>query len=139
MFDGPIRFTRHFSPTVGRLTNINDERLYSTWKMYLRRVRLYFGDTVQHWNRDYRAAQTIFQGPTSLAVRSTIQAGHAMLYARSTTNGFGVVDGFVAGAPTLTPSFAGGRGPTLPLLLPDPGVLLSGGREPGRDELPACC
>ncbi|KAF7791005.1 hypothetical protein EIP86_001964 [Pleurotus ostreatoroseus] len=92
MFDGPIRFTRHFSPTVGRLTNINDERLYSTWKMYLRRVRLYFGDTVQHWNRDYRAAQTIFQGPTSLAVRSTIQAGHAMLYARSTTNGFGVVD-----------------------------------------------
>ena len=44
-------------------------------------------DTVQHWNHNYKAAQTIFQGPASIAVRSTIQAGHRMLYARSTTNG----------------------------------------------------
>ncbi|OSD02186.1 hypothetical protein PYCCODRAFT_1435853 [Trametes coccinea BRFM310] len=93
VFDGPIRYSRHFSPTIGRLTNLNDARLYSTWKVYIKGVRLFFGDTVQHWNRNYKAAQTIFQGPTSIAVRSTIQAAHRMLYARSTTNGFGVIDG----------------------------------------------
>ncbi|KAH9923704.1 uncharacterized protein BXZ73DRAFT_50836 [Epithele typhae] len=93
IFDGPIRFSRHFSPTVGRLTNLNDARLYSTWKVYIKGVRMFFGDTVQPWNRDYKAAQSIFQGPASIAVRSTIQAGHRMLYARSTTNGFGVIDG----------------------------------------------
>lgn len=60
--------------------------------MFLRGVRLFFDDdSVQHWNTNYKAAQTIFQGPTSIAVRSTIQAGHRMLYARSTRNGFGVI------------------------------------------------
>ncbi|KIP04584.1 hypothetical protein PHLGIDRAFT_75695 [Phlebiopsis gigantea 11061_1 CR5-6] len=93
IFDGPIRFSRHYSPTVGRLTNLDDARLYSTWKMFLRGVRLFFSDDEkQHWNRDYKAAQTIFQGPASIAVRSTIQAGHRMLYARTTSNGFGVIN-----------------------------------------------
>ena len=59
--------------------------------MFLRGVPLFFGNTVQGWNRKYKAAQTIFQGPTSVAVRSTIQAGHRMLYARTTTNNFGVI------------------------------------------------
>ncbi|PSR79165.1 hypothetical protein PHLCEN_2v7136 [Hermanssonia centrifuga] len=92
IFDGPIRYTRHFSPTVGRLTNLDDARLYSTWKMYLRGVRLFFGDTEQPWNKNYKAAQTIFQGPASIAVRSTIQAGHRLLYARTSSNGFGIVE-----------------------------------------------
>lgn len=61
--------------------------------MFLRGVPLFFGTTLQPWNRKYKAAQTIFQGPTSVAVRSTIQAGHRMLYARSTTNSFGVIKG----------------------------------------------
>lgn len=55
-------------------------------------VDKFFGDKYQHWNKDYKAAQSIFQGPTSIAVRSTIQAGHRMLYARSTSNGFGTLD-----------------------------------------------
>ncbi|KAJ7601157.1 hypothetical protein C8J56DRAFT_814275 [Mycena floridula] len=92
LFDGPIRFSRHFSPTVGRLTNINDARLYSTWKMYLVGIPVFFKDVYQPWNHNYKAAQSIFQGPTSIAVRSGIQAGHRMLYARSTSNGFGVVE-----------------------------------------------
>ncbi|OCH85368.1 C2-domain-containing protein [Obba rivulosa] len=92
-FDGPIRYSRHFSPTVGRLTNLDNARLYSTWKMYLKGVRRFFGDTVQPWNQDYKAARTIFQGPASVAVRSTIQAAHRMLYQRASTNGFGVIDG----------------------------------------------
>ncbi|KDQ59895.1 hypothetical protein JAAARDRAFT_46478 [Jaapia argillacea MUCL 33604] len=92
LFDGPIRFSRHYSPTVGRLTNINDDRLYSTWKMYIKGIPLFFGDRVQHWNRKYKAAQSIFEGPASLAVRSGIQAGHRLLYARSPKNGFGVIN-----------------------------------------------
>jgi len=55
-------------------------------------VPLFFGDTHQGWNKNYKAAQSIFSpGPTSLAVRSGIQAGHKMLYARTSKNGFGVV------------------------------------------------
>ncbi|PPQ91931.1 hypothetical protein CVT25_000974 [Psilocybe cyanescens] len=93
LFDGPIRFSRHYSPTVGKLTNLDgDARLYSTWKMYLRGIPLFFGDVHQPWNKNYKAAQSIFQGPTSVAVRSGIQAGHRMLYARTAGNGFGVID-----------------------------------------------
>ncbi|KAJ7632372.1 hypothetical protein FB45DRAFT_501263 [Roridomyces roridus] len=96
MFDGPIRFSRHFSPTVGLLTNTTSEdhvRLYSTWKMYIRGIPIYFGDQYQEWNHGYKAAEKIFgPGPSSAAVRSGIMAGHRMLYARSTTNQFGVID-----------------------------------------------
>ncbi|TRM57010.1 hypothetical protein BD626DRAFT_551264 [Schizophyllum amplum] len=91
LFDGPIRYSRHCSPTAGVFTNINDARLYSTWKMYIVGVPLYFEDHYQHWNEAYPAAQKIFKGP--IVVRSTIQAGHRMLYARSTTNAFGIIEG----------------------------------------------
>ncbi|KAJ7290231.1 hypothetical protein C8J57DRAFT_1045181 [Mycena rebaudengoi] len=96
-FDGPIRFSRHFSPTVGLLTNStpSDERvrLYSTWKMYIVGVQRFFGDIYQPWNHGYKAAQSIFgPGPSSLAVRSGIMAGHRMLYARGTTNKFGTIE-----------------------------------------------
>ena len=92
-FDGPIRWSRHSSPTVGQLTNLNDRRLYSTWKMFIKGTPIFFGDMTQHWNVNYKAAQTIFgHTPTSLAVRSSIQVGHKMLYARSTNNGFGLIE-----------------------------------------------
>ncbi|RDB19426.1 hypothetical protein Hypma_013524 [Hypsizygus marmoreus] len=94
LFDGPIRFSRHFSPTVGYLTNLDDVRLYSTWKIYLKGVPLFFGDQYQCWNKEYKAAQSIFQGPASIAVRSSIQAGHRMLYARTAKDGSGVIDEF---------------------------------------------
>ncbi|KAJ3907028.1 hypothetical protein F5879DRAFT_1065500 [Lentinula edodes] len=106
LFDGPIRYSRHLSPTVGRLTNLDDARLYSTWKLYLIGVSLYFKDVYQHWNVNYKAAQTIFgTGATSLAVRTGIQAGHKMLYARSTSNGFGVIES----ATDVLKLFHGGR------------------------------
>ncbi|KAF7298347.1 C2 domain-containing protein [Mycena kentingensis (nom. inval.)] len=96
MFDGPIRFSRHYSPTVGRLTGSTSDdraRLYSTWKMYITGIQLFFGDTYQEWNHGYRAAQNIFgPGPSSMAVRSGIMAGHRLLYARATTNQFGVIN-----------------------------------------------
>ncbi|KAI5899087.1 C2-domain-containing protein [Schizophyllum commune H4-8] len=90
LFAGPIRYSRHCSPTVGAFTNINDARLYSTWKMYLIGVPLFFNGHYQHWNEAYPAAQKIFKG--SPLVRTTIQAGHKMLYARSITNGFGIIE-----------------------------------------------
>ncbi|KAF7295820.1 C2 domain-containing protein [Mycena chlorophos] len=96
MFDGPVRFSRHFSPTVGILTNSTSEdhaRLYSTWKMYIRGIQFFFGDTYQQWNHGYKAAQSIFgPGASAMAVRTGIMAGHRLLYARATTNKFGVVE-----------------------------------------------
>ncbi|KAJ2913899.1 hypothetical protein MD484_g6517, partial [Candolleomyces efflorescens] len=125
LFDGPVRFTRHFLPTVGLLTNSaitsdpstssssntntnndntsgggrrsshrsrRDVRLYSTWKFASKAVPLFFRDVHQNWNTKYPAAQKIFgAGPTSLAVRSGIQAGHRMLYARLAGNGYGTI------------------------------------------------
>jgi hypothetical protein len=61
--------------------------------MYIKGIPKVFGDRVQPWNRKYKAAQSIFQGSTSIVVRSGIQAGHRMLYARTTHNGFGIIDG----------------------------------------------
>ena len=80
---------------MGLLTSKPDDansRLYSTWKLFLPNTQLYFGDIRQGWNRNYKSAQSIFQGPTSIAVRSGIQAGHRMLYARTINNGFGVIE-----------------------------------------------
>lgn len=59
--------------------------------MTLRCVGRFFGNRTQHWNVNYAAAKRIFSDPGSIAVRSAIQAGHRLLYARSTTNGFGVI------------------------------------------------
>jgi len=97
LFDGPPRYTRHFSPTVGLLTTnatqTRDDRLYSTWKFTLKGLPLFFRDVTQGWNKNYAAAQKIFgNGPASLAVRSGIQAGHRMLYARLAGNGYGIIN-----------------------------------------------
>jgi hypothetical protein len=51
-----------------------------------------FGDAHQAWNKKYDAAQRIFQGPTSMAVRRVIRSGHRLLYARTADNGFGVIE-----------------------------------------------
>ncbi|KAG8854840.1 hypothetical protein FRB91_003002 [Serendipita sp. 411] len=92
-FNGPIRYSRHTSPTAGVLTNLNEARLYATWKMYLKGIRRIFGEEQQHWNQNYKAAQTIFQGPSSYPVRQGIKTAHDILYSRTTENGFGVIEG----------------------------------------------
>ena len=84
----------------------NGKRLYSTWKVFIKGVRSFLSGPLQHWNTTYPAAQRIFgTGPTSLALRSSIQAGHRMLYARSTRNGFGTIDT----AADMLALLAGGR------------------------------
>ncbi|KAI6027200.1 hypothetical protein EDC04DRAFT_2718308 [Pisolithus marmoratus] len=96
LFDGPVHYSSHSSLSVGALANLRDTRLYRTWKIYIKGVPKIFGDQVQSWNRSHKAAQAIFEGPASIAVRSGIQAGHRMLYARTVTNGFGVISNWDA-------------------------------------------
>ncbi|CAE6476177.1 unnamed protein product [Rhizoctonia solani] len=92
IFDGPCRYSIHLSPTVGAFTaRTTSARRYSTWKIYLKGIQLFFGNHRQHWNREYRAAQAIFSGPLSLTVRTPIIAGHRLLYARTTANRTGIL------------------------------------------------
>ncbi|CAF4155060.1 unnamed protein product [Adineta steineri] len=93
MFDGPVRFSRHSSLTAGRLTKINDERLYSTWEIYLKRIDIYFDKhEKQKYNSAYQAAKSIFEGPMAHAVQSVIKQAHRVLYAKHTTNEFGLLN-----------------------------------------------
>ncbi|QRW22843.1 C2 domain-containing protein [Rhizoctonia solani] len=92
IFDGPCRYSIHLSPTVGAFTaKTTSARRYSTWKIYLKGIQLFFGNQRQHWNREYRAAQAVFSGPLSLTVRGPIIAGHRLLYARTTANRTGIL------------------------------------------------
>jgi len=60
--------------------------------MYIKGIPLFFGDKHQTWNRNYKVARTIYQGPASIAVRASIQAGHRMLYAQTADNDYGVIE-----------------------------------------------
>ncbi|CAF4692046.1 unnamed protein product, partial [Rotaria sp. Silwood1] len=92
-FDGPVHYSRHNSLTVGHLTKINDERLYSTWKIYLKRIDTYFDKKQkQKWNSSYQAAKSIFEGPMSHAMQSMIKKAHRLLYAKYTTTEFGLLN-----------------------------------------------
>ena len=58
---------------MGHLAQINDERLYSTWKIYLKRIDIYFTQNQkQKYNSSYDKAKSIFEGPMS----QTIQIGN---------------------------------------------------------------
>lgn len=87
-FDEPIRYSLHYSPTMGRLTSA-DSRLYATWKVYLRGVRRYFGDHVQGYTSK---ARSTFEGPASAAIRAAKHTAHRMLYANAISNAFGMLE-----------------------------------------------
>lgn len=53
---------------------------HSTWKITMRDVSSVFGAKRHGWNRDYPAAQKIFQGPGSLVSRRLVQVQHDYLY-----------------------------------------------------------
>ncbi|CAF3161443.1 unnamed protein product [Rotaria sp. Silwood2] len=84
-FDGPCRYSRHDSFAIGRLTMLNTNCVYSTWKIHLRRISLFFKPHErQHWNTKYKAAQTIFGNyPASLASLTTIKLAHKALYGQT--------------------------------------------------------
>ncbi|CAF1136639.1 unnamed protein product [Adineta ricciae] len=87
-FDGPCRYFRHDSLTVGRLTMINANRVYSTWKVEMRRISAFFDPhDRQYWNKDYTAAQAIFGScPLTLASQSTIKLAHKALHSQTLKN-----------------------------------------------------
>ncbi|CAF2383749.1 unnamed protein product [Rotaria sp. Silwood2] len=92
-FDGPVRYSRHNSLVLGQLVKVNDERLYSTWEIHLKRIDYFFNpNKKQKWNSSYKAAQSIFEGPMSLGIQLLIKQAHHILYAKHTTNQFGVLN-----------------------------------------------
>jgi hypothetical protein len=84
-YDGPCHFTRHNSYAIGRLTNVNTEFIYSTWKIRLRRISVYFPSYErQYWNKHYRVAQTIFGNSIrSMAKQNSFKLAHKILYGRT--------------------------------------------------------
>ena len=87
-FDGPCRYTRHDSGAMGRLTMLNTNCIYSTWKITLRRISTFFRPCDrQYWNRHYRIAQTIFSGSfRSMAKQNSFKLAHKLLYGRTLKN-----------------------------------------------------
>lgn len=87
-FDGPCRFIRHDSTTFGHLTMLNQNVNYSTWKIPLRRISVYFRPyDFQPWNRQYPIAQSIFNGtPASAARQNSFKLLHKLLYGRTIKN-----------------------------------------------------
>lgn len=53
---------------------------HPTWKIGMWHVKEVFGTKRQPWNRKYAAAQTIFEGTGSFAVRRIVKGQHAYLY-----------------------------------------------------------
>ena len=84
-FDGPCRYFCHNSLVVGRLTMLNQNCVYSTWKIEIKRISVFFPEYErQHWNKHYKAARMIFSGsPLSIASQNTIKLAHKALYERT--------------------------------------------------------
>lgn len=92
-FDGPVRYSRRNSRTIGLLTkNNHEDRIHSTWEISLRRINFYFHpQDKQTYNSSYTPAKKIFDGPGSDLCQSAIQKLHRILYAKHTTNQFGSI------------------------------------------------
>ena len=87
-FDGPCRYFRHNSFAIGRLTMLNADCVYSTWKIPMKRISVFFPPHKrQHWNRQYQTARLIFSGhPSSIASINAIKIAHKALYGRTLKN-----------------------------------------------------
>lgn len=53
---------------------------HSTWKIEMRQVTAVFKQKRQGWNRNYAAAQRIFEGGKSVVARRIVEMQHAYLY-----------------------------------------------------------
>ncbi|CAF4583201.1 unnamed protein product, partial [Rotaria sp. Silwood2] len=92
-FDGPVRYSRHNSLTLGHSVQVNDKRLYTTWEIYLKRIDYFLKpNEKQQWNPLYKAAQLIFEGPMSFGIQTLMKRAHHILYAKHTTDQFGILN-----------------------------------------------
>lgn len=84
-FDGLCRYFRHDSLAIGRLTMLNADCVYSTWKIQMKRISVFFPPHErQHWNRQYHVAKMIFGGCLlSLATKNALKLAHKTLYGRT--------------------------------------------------------
>ena len=99
-YDGRCRYTRHDSTTFGHLTMSKSEAGYSTWKIQLRQVPVFFRPyDLQPWNRAYPIAQQIFNGTTrSIAKQNSFKIAYKILYGRAINK---KESGYVANAKEL--------------------------------------
>lgn len=83
--DSRCRYSRHDDIVVGKLTKLNDDRVYSTFDIQLRRIPYFFHHhELQYWNQDYKSANMIFgKHPTGLATKNAIKLAHRVLYGRT--------------------------------------------------------
>jgi hypothetical protein len=67
---------------------INTDYIYSTWRIQLRRISVYFPlCDRQNWNRNYRIAQGIFNGSVrSIAKQKSLKLAHKLLYGTTIKN-----------------------------------------------------
>ena len=84
-YDGACQYTRHESATFGRLATSNSDEGYTTWKIQLRRIPVFFRPLdLQPWNRTYPIAQEIFSGTIlSVAKQNSFKLAHKILYGRT--------------------------------------------------------
>lgn len=88
LFDGPTRVVRNDSPIVDSFAFSRNQNGFSTWKIYLRCIELFFThEDFQHWNKNYPIAQEIFgSSAKSLIKQNTFKLAHQLLYSRSMKN-----------------------------------------------------
>ncbi|CAF2529367.1 unnamed protein product [Rotaria sp. Silwood2] len=87
-YDGPCRYFRHNSLAIGRLTMINADSIYPTWKIQMRRISYFFPPHErQYWNTQYQSARTIFDNyPLSIVIQGGIKLLHRTLYRKTLKN-----------------------------------------------------
>ncbi|CAF1314102.1 unnamed protein product [Rotaria sp. Silwood1] len=87
-YDGSCRYSRHDSLAIGRLTMLNADCIYSTWKIQMRRILYFFPPNErQHWNKHYQSAVTIFGNyPLSIVIQGGIKLAHRTLYRKTLKN-----------------------------------------------------
>ena len=83
--DSRCRYSRHDDIVVGKFTKLNDDRVYSTFEIQLRRIPYFFRQhELQYWNQDYKSANMIFgKHPTALTTKNAIKLAHRVLYGRT--------------------------------------------------------
>ncbi|CAF1058392.1 unnamed protein product [Rotaria sordida] len=87
-YDGPCRYSRHDCIAVGRLTMINTDCLYPTWKIQMKRISHFFPPNArQYWSRQYQSARTIFGDyPLSIVLQAGIKLAHRTLFRKTLTH-----------------------------------------------------
>ncbi|CAF3477388.1 unnamed protein product [Rotaria sp. Silwood1] len=83
--DSSCRYFCHNSMTMGRLTKINIDHTYPTWKIQMRRISFFFlPNQRQYWNKQYKSARAIFGNyPFSSTSRKSIKLAHKALYEKT--------------------------------------------------------